>query len=156
MKRWVDFIKKLFSKIWKKKKPAPPAEAADAIKPSKIKRWLGPNFAGARKNATLRSAEMNQAMIYTDYQTYHWPSLLDARTGKYIDAICCLFYEKNGEIVGGKFDHWAAGGQRAKVLHNVVNGYGGHSFPGKNARCWTMIASQDGSLRSNIIEVKRR
>lgn len=156
MKNWFAIIKELWSRLWKKKEPKPLPEDADAIKLSKIKKWLGPNYSGARKNAKLLSAEMTQSMIYTEYITYHWPSKLDERTGKYIDAVCCLFYEKGGRIVGGKFDHWCAGGQKAKVLHNLRNGYGGHSYPEDGAKCWTMIASEDGSLRSNIIEVKRR
>lgn len=69
-----------------------------------------------------------------------------------VDAICCLFYERDGRIVGGKFDWWRKGGQAKKVTHNLHGGYNGHTMPEAGTRTWTCIVSVNGKRRSNVKE----
>lgn len=123
----------------------------DAINVSSIS-WLGDNYAGAAKTATLNGASMSGDTISVSYEPYSWPR---ATVGVSVDAICCLFYERGGQIVGGKFDYWRTGGQASKSLHNVRERYQGHSWPAAGAKVWTMNVSVDGSQRSNIIQVSR-
>lgn len=109
--------------------------------------WLGDNYSNARISTKITGASLNNDNLYTSYQPYSWPS---ATVKTRVDAVCCLFYERGGRIVGGKFDWWRAGGQGTKGLENVHNGYNGHSFPARGSRVYTMIVSVDGRQRSNI------
>ena len=109
--------------------------------------WLGDNFSSARISAKINSATIGSAVLTTDYNSYSWPS---TTVKVKVDAICCLFYERGGQVVGGKFDWWRAGGQGSKILENVHHGYNGHSFPASGTPTYTMIVSVDGSQRSNI------
>jgi hypothetical protein len=122
----------------------------DAISPGSIS-WLGANYSSAAITAKINSASMDSEFIYTSYDSYNWPS--KSMGGARVNAICCLFYERGGQIVGGKFDFWRAGGQSAKTLENVRHRYQGHSFPARGTRVYTMIVSLDGSQRSNISTV---
>ena len=110
--------------------------------------WLGANFSAATISAKINSASLDNDNIVTAYDPYSWPRI--TVSGANVDAICCLFYERGGQIVGGKFDWWRAGGQGAKILENVHHGYNGHSFPASGTPTYTMIVSVDGSQRSNI------
>ena len=124
--------------------PSPVVQAnGDAIPLSSIS-WLGANYASASKTATIRDASLNSSTIYTSYDRYRWPS-----SGG-VDAICCIFYQQGGRIVGGKFDWWRNGGQGAKTLENVHHGYNGHRMPARGTPTYTMIVSVDGKQRSNI------
>ena len=122
--------------------------ASDAININSIS-WLGSSYADAKVTAQLNSASTDGDMLYTDYEPYSWPRSSDGG----VDAICCLFYERGGKMVGGKFDWWRVGGQSTKTLENVKGGYNGHSMPAYGSPLYTMIASVDGKQRSNIIPV---
>ena len=127
------------------------AADGDAINLSSIS-WLGDNYSGATKTATLNSANMSGDTLSVSYQPYRWPT---ATVKTKVDAICCLFYERGGQVVGGKYDFWRAGGQGSKGLHNVRERYQGHSWPAAGAKVYTMNVSMNGSERSNIIQVSR-
>jgi hypothetical protein len=114
--------------------------------------WLGDNYSGATRTATLNSASLSGDTLSVSYEPYSWPR----QTVKVsVDAICCLFYERGGQIVGGKYDYWRTGGQGSKNLENVRHHYQGHSWPTSGARIYTMNVSLNGGERSNIIEVTR-
>lgn len=136
--------------------PSEPAEVeeetVDALDLSLV-RWLGSNYAGAHVTATLLGASMDNIWLHTQYEDYSWPE--KSVGGANVDAICCLFYERDGKVVGGKFDWWWHGGQALKGLENVRSGYNGHVFPVEGARVWTMIVSVDGKQRSNVVAVGR-
>ncbi len=123
----------------------------DAIDISSIS-WLGDNYSGATRTATLNSASMSGDTLSVSYEPYSWPR---ATVKVSVDAICCLFYERGGQLVGGKYDYWRTGGQASKNLENVHHGYQGHSWPAAGSKVYTMNVSLDGSQRSNIIEVSR-
>lgn len=148
-KKIIEWLKKLFEK---ETKPKPDPEPQEDLDISKI-RWLGANYSSATMEKIFKSASMDKKFIYTDYDPYNWPSQGD---GVVVDAICCIFYEKGSEIVGGKFDWWRKGGQGKKTLENLYHGYQGHSFPEPNAKVWTCIVAVNGSKRSNIVEVTRK
>jgi hypothetical protein len=125
------------------------SSGADAIPVGSIS-WLGTDYSGARITANITSASLDDRFLYTSYEPYDWPS----KTVKVkVDAICCLFYERGGQVVGGKFDWWAAGGQAVKGIENLHHGYQGHSFPARGTKVYTMNVSVDGSQRTNIQEV---
>ena len=115
-------------------------------------RWYGQNYAVAVRTATITDAQTEGHKLMTDYEPYQWP--VKVVNEKPCDAIACLFYERDGEVVGGKYDWWRQGGQRVKGLENVHDGYGGHSMPSKGTPMWTMIVSVDGKLRSNTKRVR--
>jgi hypothetical protein len=118
----------------------------DAISISSIS-WLGDNYSSASRTATITGATVGRNVISTSYQPYSWPRTTVKVS---VDAICCLFYERGGQIVGGKFDWWRTGGQGSKGLENVHHGYNGHSMPSSGTPTYTMIVSVDGRQRSNI------
>lgn len=129
----------------------PVPEGADALDLSQVAEWILPNTPGvsadelvnARVTATIRSASTDGHNLFTSYDPYDFPS------SEGTDAIAYFFYERNGRVVGGKFDWWRSGGQGTKTLENVHGGYGGHSMPSSGTPCWTMFSSKDGSQRSN-------
>ena len=131
--------------------PAPAPIDGDALDLHQIAHWIipntpgvtGPRLIGARVTAKISAAFTNGTMLYTSYEPYDFPE----KDGT--DAVCYLFYRRDGAIVGGKFDWWRPGGQRAKTLENVHHGYGGHVMPARGTEAWTMISSKDGSQRSN-------
>lgn len=123
----------------------------DDLDLSKVK-WLGDNYSNAQVEEIFNSASMDKHFINTDYKPYNWPK----KTVKVsVDAICCIFYERGSEIVGGKFDWWRTGGQGTKTLENLYEGYHGHSFPVDGAKVWTCIVSVDSKKRSNVVKVSR-
>ena len=140
-----DWIREMFSK---KPKPDPNTEDLDLT----TVKWLGDNYSGAQVEQLLNSASMNNNSISTSYKPYDWPSII---VKVRVDAICCIFYEKGNDIVGGKFDWWRAGGQDSKTLENLHNGYNGHIVPSAGSKVWTCIVSVDGKKRSNTISVSR-
>jgi len=120
---------------------------------TKVK-WLGDNYSSiVVVEKILNSASMNNNKINTNYSPYSWPSKV---VKVKVDAICCIFYEKGSDIVGGKFDWWRAGGQGDKILENLHNGYHGHIMPPSTSKVWTCIVSVDEAKRSNIISVSRK
>ena len=130
----------------------PPANDKDDLDPSKIS-WLGSNYGGAKIEAKINSAQIDNKFVYTNYDSYaglNWPKK-QVGSAK-CDAICCLFYEKEDKIVGGKFDWWRVGGQGTKTNENVHHGYQGHTMPSKSDKVWTCFVSVDESKRSNIKE----
>ena len=119
---------------------------------TKVK-WLGENYSSITVvENILNSASMNNNSISTNYNAYSWPSKI---VKVEVDAVCCIFYERGSDIVGGKFDWWRKGGQIVKGLENIHNGYNGHTIPSSGAKVWTCIVSIDGKKRSNVISVKR-
>jgi len=75
-----------------------------------------------------------------------------------------IFYEKDGKLVGGKFDWARTNGQSVKLIaegidktiENVHHGYQGHTMPARGTRCYLMLVSVDGRLRTNLIELNWR
>ena len=111
--------------------------------------WLGDNYSGAAITAKITGSTIGSDVLAVAYEPYSWPS----QTIKVkVNAICCLFYERGGQITGGKFDFWRTGGQAVKILHNVHEGYQGHRFPASGTKTYTMNVSLDGSQRTNIKE----
>jgi hypothetical protein len=131
---------------------ATPSSGGDDISISSIS-WLGDNYSSASISARITGATLNDSVIATSYDAYSWPSTTVKVS---VDAICCLFYERGGVVVGGKFDWWRTGGQALKGLENVHHGYNGHSFPASGTKTYTMIVSVNGSQRSNIKECSWR
>jgi hypothetical protein len=114
-------------------------------------RWLGANYSGAQQVIEMESAWISGAFIACKLPAYSWDSKIVGTRD--CDAICCLFYEQNGVVTGGKFDWWAKGGQRSKVLENVHNGYGGHRMPSPGTPTWYMVVDIHGRQRSNPCRV---
>ena len=111
--------------------------------------WLGDNYSGARSTAKITAASIDSHNLSVAYEAYSWPS----QTIKVkVNAICCIFYERGGQIVGGKYDYWRTGGQGVKGLHNLHERYQGHSFPASGTKVYTMNVSLNGSERTNIKE----
>ena len=120
----------------------------DDLDLAKVTNFLPGNFSpqvtmAAAVTAKINSSSTNGGTLFTSYERYPFPA--DGGT----DAICYFFYEYNGGIMGGKFDYWRTGGQPAKGLENVHEGYNGHKMPSAGTKCWTMISSKDGKQRSN-------
>ena len=147
-----DAIKKLIDKKIKPKPQPEPQPVGEDLDISNIK-WLGRNYSSAKMEKFIRTARMDNSMLYTDYTEYNWP--VKSGNGVVCDAIFCLFYERDGKIVGGKFDWSRKNGQRVKTLENVHHGYQGHSFPEPGAKVWMCLVSVDTSRRSNIVSVSR-
>ena len=129
--------------------PAVVVDDGDGFRLDKVE-WLGQNFSGGQEEQILMGATIHGDKIQTSYVAYSWP----VKDGpKPVDAIVCLFYVRDGQWVGGKFDWWRRGGQGVKGLENVINGYGGHSMPSPGTYCREMIVSVDGKRRSNPVVV---
>jgi len=130
-------------------KPAPePSEnPADDLQIGGIARWLGPDFSKAQIKGRIVSAEMNDKFLYTGIEPYTWPIKIVKVP---CDAQCCIFYYRDGQIIGGKFDWHRTGGQPVKTLENLHHGYNGHTMPQRGGYVWTMNASVDGKWRTNI------
>jgi hypothetical protein len=145
--KWIKWLLELF-----KRKPDVPGpvetQAADDLQIDGIVRWLGPNFSGAQLTGRIVSASMDNRFLYTGIEPYQWPRRVVG--GVECDAQCCIFYYRDGRIVGGKFDFHRTGGQPVKTLENLHHGYAGHTMPEKGGPVWTMNASVDGKFRTNI------
>jgi hypothetical protein len=128
--------------------PAPVPDSADDLQISGIARWLGPDFRYAQINGRIVSAEMNEKFMYTGIEPYTWPR--KDVSGVECDAQCCIFYYRDGKIIGGKFDWHQTGGQPVKTLENLHHGYNGHTMPIRAGYVWTMNVSVDGKWRTNI------
>jgi len=162
---WYKQILSWWDKVWGMKPKAEP-KADPKAEPEQVTEtidinsitWLGSNYANASRVAKINSANMTFTMIYTDYVDYSglgWTRVMHGE--KLCDAMPCLFYKRDGKIVGGKFDHWSVGGQQAKTLVNVYDiHYNGHSMPAPDADVWTMFVDQSGKFRSNIVKVVRK
>lgn len=111
--------------------------------------WLGKNYSGAVEDMELVAATIsNSQHSFSPAAPASWP----IKTVKVpVQGIVCLFYERNGQVVGGKHD-WLKPNQKSKGLENVHGGYGGHSMPSKGTPVWTMIVSVDERKRSNLME----
>ena len=135
--------------------PKPPEEApstpAETLDLSTV-RWLGDNYtkAVAVPRPALTGASIAGDKLSVRFTAYSWP----VRNGEVaLDAIACLFYERDGGVTGGKFDWIRKGGQPVKGLENVMFGYHGHVMPAKGAKAWVCWVSVDGKQRSNLAEV---
>jgi len=150
---WLAFWKDKKDEVIPKPDPKPEPVIPDDVEFLATVKWLGSNYSKATRQEILVSAIMSGDKIFTQYKLYSWP----VKDGvKPVDAICCLFYVRDGEWTGGKFDWWRKGGQSTKGLENVINGYGGHSMPESGIPVKTMIVSVDGKMRSNCIDVTRK
>jgi hypothetical protein len=117
--------------------------------------WLGENFSKAQIYGKLiHTASLDNRFMHTGFSEYNWP--VKNVSGVACDAQCCLFYERGGKVVGGKWDWWRAKGQPIKTLENVHSGYNGHTMPAHGTKVWTMIVSTNGKMRSNIKQVTWR
>lgn len=114
-------------------------------------KWLGKNYSGAVEDMELVAATIsNSQHSFSPAAPASWP----IKTVKVpVQGIVCLFYERDGKIVGGKYD-WCRPGQHSKGLENVHNGYNGHSMPAKGTPCYTMLVSVDEKQRSNLLETQ--
>lgn len=124
-----------------------PQEPSSSFDLFKVK-WLGDNFSDAVEDITLLTATITKSQhSFSPAAPASWP----IKTVKVpVQGIVCLFYERNDQIVGGKYD-WLKPNQKSKNLENVHNGYGGHSMPSRGTKVWTMIVSVDKKKRSNVI-----
>lgn len=112
--------------------------------------WLGPTYASAQETAKLSGATITgNTLTFAEGAPATWPT---TTVKVLVQGIACLFYERAGAHVGGKFD-WTKPGQRAKGLENVHGGYGGHSMPAKGTPAWAMLVSVDGKQRTNLAKV---
>ena len=126
-------------------------EAGSSVSIESI-RWLGDNYSGAQETAVLNGASMTcDTFDLQNAAPSDWPTKV---VKVKVQSIVCLFYEKGGELVGGKFE-WLRPGQRHKSLENVHNGYGGHEMPAEGVECYTCIVSVDGKYRTNLVKVDR-
>jgi hypothetical protein len=114
-------------------------------------KWLGKNYSGAVEDMELVAATIsNSQHSFSPAAPASWP----IKTVKVpVQGIVCLFYDRDGKIVGGKYD-WCRPNQKSKGLENVHGGYGGHSMPTKGTPCYTMLVSVDEKKRSNLLETQ--
>ena len=149
---WIKtWLKKEKEKIDPKPTPEPnPAPDNDVL--NQIK-WLGKNFSFAPETARLEFATLtNKSFGFYPAAPASWP--VDGAEVR-VQGQICLFYERGGQIVGGKFD-WVRPNQMSKDLKNLRGGYHGHSMPAPGAKCWAMLVDVYGKQRTNLVEVARK
>ena len=150
----IEWIKTWLKKEKEKEKidpkPTPKPNSADVL--SQIK-WLGENYSSAPETARLEFGTLTRNFFG------FYPAAPASWSVKGIEVMVqgqvCLFYERDGQIVGGKFD-WVRPNQTNKDLKNLRGGYHGHSMPENGAKCWAMLVDVHGKQRTNLIEVKRK
>lgn len=127
----------------------PLPETNDAV-PLEFISWLGNSYRSAQQTFTLSSASIRgNTLSFSPAAPSSWPR----KTVKVeCQAIVCLFCERSGQVVGGKFD-WARPGQSSKGLENVHGGYNGHSMPANDTPTYVMLVDVNGKQRSNIQQV---
>ena len=116
--------------------------------------WLGQSYQNTPRDpsAVIRSGSIDEKFTYQDYTLpSSWPKKTVGSAN--CQGIFCLFYEKDGKIVGGKFDWARSSGQPVKTIENVHHGYQGHTMPAKGTKCYLMLVNVNGSLRTNFIEI---
>jgi hypothetical protein len=146
-------IRKWFSD-WVEDKPEPTKPNGDAIPVADIA-WLGANYGAAPITAKLNGATMDANWLHlANSAPSTWPTSVDRRTGKTLQAIACLFYERGNAIVGGKYEYCKPN-DKDRSLHNLKTGYQGHTMPHSGAKVWAALVSLDGQQRTNIVEVQR-
>ena len=156
LKAWLKKEKeKIDPKPTPKPNPAPtpepnPAPDTDVLR--KIQ-WLGKNFSNAPETARLEFGTLtHNSFGFYPAAPASWP----VNGGEVrVQGQVCLFYERGGQIVGGKFD-WVRPNQMSKDLKNLRGGYYGHCMPKPGAKCWAMLVDVWGAQRTNLIEVKRK
>ena len=114
-------------------------------------RWLGRNYSGySLMPGALRSVSRRGNVITIDCDRSGWPK---GGPGWAI-AEGCGFYEKDGQIQGGKFENIRYPGQKAKTLDNLnkAHKYNHHDYDGKSA-LWYMEITFDGR-RTHAVRVK--
>ena len=105
--------------------------------------------------AKLSSPRISGLKVGASSISYKWDKDLSAwgLAKDQATALACWFVEKeDGSIVGGKFE-WIATSRRTRSLDNVLTGYGGWKLDGvpNPCRCWFVVVSEDGKLRSNVV-----
>lgn len=138
--------------------PNPTPAEIPAEEPTKVDdflgkvKWLGDNYSSAKEVMKLAGAKLTKKELrYSDAVPKSWPTII---VRVKVQSIDCIFYERDGKIVGGKFE-WGKPGSVNRGITNLVEGYHGHSVPEKGAKVWAMRVSIDGEMRSNIVEVER-
>lgn len=131
------------------KPDAPLPETNDAV-PVEFISWFGKSYRNAQQTCTLSSASIRgNTLSFSPAAPSSWPR----KTVKVeCQAIVCLFFERSGQVVGGKFD-WARPGQSSKGLENIHNGYNGHTMPPKGTPTYVMLVDVNERQRSNIQQV---
>lgn len=91
----------------------------------------------------LHSADQSGGFVFLSFDPLNWPS-----QGR-VDGRVFLFWEENGQVVGGMFD-WHAKGQTAKTLENVYHGYLGGKRPPKGATVYFCLTNINATERTNV------
>ena len=128
------------------------AKAVDAVEFSSL-RWEFGGVDGSR--AKLSTPRISGLKASASGISYKWDANLSSwgLATDQAEAMACWFVEKeDGSIVGGKFE-WIATSRRTRSLENVLTGYGGWKLDGvpNPCRCWFVVVSKDGKLRSNVV-----
>lgn len=124
----------------------PASSAADSRSLSGAQ-WIGPNGSGAQVTANL-SANTHGHFVDFDYpdSVKSWRPLKGD-----LNAYGCCFVERDGKLVGGKFE-WIRVGQKRKLLDNITNGYIRGVKPRKGEKVYFCLLSLDGKQRTNLVE----
>ena len=149
-KRIREWVRKWFGD-YEKPEPKPQPSGGDVIDPAAIQ-WLGQNYSMAENCAVLHGGNIGAtSMSISNPAPSDWPvKVVKVK----VQGIICIFYERGGQVVGGKFD-WLRPNQTHKGLENLAHGYNGHTMPHPSAKCYAMFVSVDGSRRSNIAALER-
>jgi hypothetical protein len=111
-------------------------------------KWVGPSGTNAQPTKKLTQAKIAKGLVHMDYdELAGWPKSKDGG----LNAYTCVFVERDGKLVGGKFD-WLRVGQKMKVLKNIPEGYIKGVQPKKGEKVWFCLLSLDGKNRTNLVE----
>lgn len=154
-----------------KPQPQPDKQGVDALPWDSI-HWQGGNHSHVGRQAlpvkVLRSAVIQGGIVRLDYdQTDDWGLLEHTETDKdgkvtkwHSYARLCAFSDHiDGALRGAHFDWLSVDNegraQKSKTLANIYDGYlYGAQTPPKGARLWFAVLSNDGKLRTNLIEAQ--
>ncbi len=108
---------------------------------------LGPHKAQVAQNATItremNSSDVNGSMVSYSFEQLNWP------VSEGCDGGCYVFWELNGQAVGGLFDAHGAG-QTVKSLENIYGGYLDGKRPAKGQTVYFAFVNLDGTERTNV------
>lgn len=115
--------------------------------------WKGASYGNAQFDSSVRfsGASLDENKAYYDITLPE--SWRITTVNVKVQAIVCFGYERDGEIVIGKYDWMRVGGQAVKSLENVHHGYNGLEMPIRGTRCFAMVVSVDGRYRSDLVEM---
>ena len=131
----------------------PPADASDAVAYSSLQ-WRYGGFNGA--NAKLDSPRISNLSIKNGNRVYYkWDVGLSGWGLGHTDpgAICAVFFERDGQWIGGKFD-WVSVSRTNRELKHVESysnwPSSGIKLPWRGKVAFVVV-SADGRRRSNVL-----